>query len=635
MLALQKAIYLYKQNGLKYALYRIRHAIQSKSGLLTVQFPIGKEVTHSITLASWKAQHALQQIADRSRVKVPEESYTQIKACIERLQGGEAQWFHGHWYPFSDTDKWLKNPVSGKHYNAREHWSKISTFTPEEDIKYVWDPARFEYVFPYIQWDALTKEDHGQQVLDTILDFIDHAPMHGGPHYVSCQEIAIRLLHWTVCLNFYKDSPALTQEVFARICTSMLTQATQIEKHIAYARNLVRNNHVLSEAAALFTVGSLFPTYKWSAHWKTLGWKIFEAEIHYQFADDGTYLQHAHNYHRMALRLCTWMICAGNTQNKRFDDHSLRKLDSSLQFLCSCLINKEGSVPNYSSNDGTNLLPFLPTAYSDYTPMLNSLHIALHGKSIFPESDADAGWLGLRTNGTQLRDIPRQGIYSFKDGGFYWMHYKATSTCIRCAPNTHRPAQADNLHVDISIHGINVLRDPGVYQYNANAKYTSYFLGTAGHNTIAVGQLDQMLKGPRFIWYFWSKATAATLQEDSISITFTGTIRAFRHAGRWIYHTREVVFQKNTFQWKITDIIDQPEGILITQYWHPHPVFFDLCTMRAEDANGQALVLQTCDGYFAPTYGVIEPSTDVFFQTHTHMITTYIQLIDTTDQTRV
>lgn len=627
MTAPQKAWELLRNNGVPYALYRSWHKLKEQSGWLRIQFPAGKLVTHNLNLQQWKTDHSALQIGNKSSCQVQPHYAEQIASDTQRILAGEAQWFHGNWYTFTGADRWVKNPVSGYIYSNTTHWSTISSYVPGEDIKYVWDPARFEFIFPVLHHDALHKEDHAAFVLDTILSFIDHARVQEGPHYVSCQEMAIRVMHWCFILHFYRDSPALTDSVFQKICTSILTQTAHIEKHIAYARYLVRNNHVLSEAAALYTVGTYFPAYPDSKKWRARGWQIFADEILFQFEEDGSYLQHAHNYHRMANRLITWMICMGKYNQQEFTTAVKSRIEKSLQFLVAAVIDTNGSVPLYGNNDGSNIFPFAPAPYSDYRPSLNSLSVAVSDTHIYPGFNDDAGWFGLHsTQFTQAQT--KMGIESFTKGGYYWLRDVHAITAIRCHAYKRRPAHADNLHVDITVQGINILRDSGVFQYNTSAAILKYFQGTAGHNTITIGDMDQMLKGGRFIWYYWTKGGDVQLHEDAQSMRFTGTIRAFRQSGRWITHSRQVEYIKQVRKWIITDTIEGNRGLPVHQHWHPHPRFAAFAEISAIDANGNALTPRTQGGYHAALYGVLTETQDIIFTTGTNVIVTTISLIN-------
>ena len=625
MLAIRKGWELIRNNGLPYAIYRTWHKVKEKTGVLRMQFPAGIYIHHSISLQQFKDTHTTLRIARRDLITIQHQHSAEVRIQANRILSGEAQWFHGNWYAFSGTNRWIQNPVTGYQYSNTTHWSKISSYIPGEDIKYVWDPARFEYLFPILHHDVSSNEDHGAYIFDAILSFIEHARIQEGPHYVSCQEMAIRLMHWCVFLQFYRDSQSLTEPIFNTICTSILTQTDHIARHLSYSRMLVRNNHVLSEAAALFTVGTLFPSYVSAASWRKNGWRIFEAEIIYQFESDGSYLQHAHNYHRMANRLITWMIACGEYQKQQFKPETINRIQQSIYFLSAAIVDEAGAVPMYGNNDGSNILPFTPADYADYRPSLNSLSVAVQNTNLFAGCEDDFSWFGLTATSTSTHTL-KPGIELFKQGGYYYMRHQRTITFTRCHAYIKRPAHADNLHTDITYNGINLMRDAGVYQYNTDEDLLKYFQGTAGHNTLSVDGMDQMLKGGRFIWYYWTKGGEADMQEDADTMRFTGTIKAFRQSGKWITHTREIVFYKQAFKWIITDSVSGQQALPITQHWHPHPQFYELATIAAQDATGNAIQPENKPGHFAARYGVLEAVTDIVFTTHSNRIITTIQI---------
>ena len=124
-------------------------------------------------------------------------------------------------------------------------------------------------------------------------------------------------------------------------------------------------------------------------------------------------------------------------------------------------------------------------------------------------------------------------IKEFKNSGYYIFKEADSLTFIRCGIYKDRPFQADNLHLDIWANGENLLRDAGSYKYNTEEAFTKYFAGTASHNTVMLDDFDQMQKGPRFVWYNWTKeATAMT--DESKNIVFDGKILAFGRAGNHI-----------------------------------------------------------------------------------------------------
>lgn len=178
----------------------------------------------------------------------------------------------------------------------------------------------------------------------------------------------------------------------------------------------------------------------------------------------------------------------------------------------------------------------------------------------------------------QLSDISRNlfpaiqkqyGVVSYKKGGYFLFREKDSFTFIRCGQYKDRPAQADNLHVDIWHDGENILLDGGSYKYNASDADLKYFMGTESHNTVMLGTQDQMLKGARFIWYNWTQALRATIDEDENDFTFVGCIKAYTYIHKDIIHKRKIIKKKGCPVWEIEDTIEhKPDNLLCRQLWH-------------------------------------------------------------------
>jgi len=62
------------------------------------------------------------------------------------------------------------------------------------------------------------------------------------------------------------------------------------------------------------------------------------------------------------------------------------------------------------------------------------------------------------------------------------------------------------LHVDLWLNGLNVLRDGGSYRYYDAGGLGKWFQSTAAHNTIEIDGEDQMIPGPRFLWFRWTQS---------------------------------------------------------------------------------------------------------------------------------
>lgn len=85
---------------------------------------------------------------------------------------------------------------------------------------------------------------------------------------------------------------------------------------------------------------------------------------------------------------------------------------------------------------------------------------------------------------------------------------------LRAAQFDHRPAHADQNHLDLWWRGFNITLDPGVYLYNGSPPWNNPLDVTSVHNTVTIDQHDQMSKSGRFLWLDWAQAEVMDTSED-------------------------------------------------------------------------------------------------------------------------
>ena len=90
------------------------------------------------------------------------------------------------------------------------------------------------------------------------------------------------------------------------LAQAVAVHAARIPPTLVYAR-AQNNNHLLSEAAGLYTAGLFLPDHPDARRWRDLGWRWFNHAIQSQVAADGAYMQHSTNYHRLMLQTGLWV----------------------------------------------------------------------------------------------------------------------------------------------------------------------------------------------------------------------------------------------------------------------------------------------------------------------------------------
>ena len=316
----------------------------------------------------------------------------------------------------------------------------------------------------------------------------------------------------------------------------------------------------------------LFPFIPETKKWSKKGRNWLEQELDYQIYEDGTFLQFSMNYNRVLVQLLSIGIAISEKNNQPFSKNVYSKAYKTVNFLFQCMQNENGFLPNYGANDGALFFPLTDSEYRDYRPQLNTLHQLLTGENLFgnKEIQEDSFWVHNNKSSKQYFSKLNQekGTIAFDKGGYYICRTDHSFTFVRCGNHQDRPSHADNLHMDVWVTGTNILRDSGTYKYNTDKEIVDYFTGTKGHNTVCVDNQSQMLKGNRFIWFYWTQSRAAKWTEDNDYFIFNGSISAFRYLNNKVVHNRTIKIAKNRNQWIVKDEVLHLDNYTKKQLWH-------------------------------------------------------------------
>ena len=609
--------------GLRYVAFRVQYALESKLGIHKKRFltnPVNKKF---ISLKTWRDNTPIFFFESREKLNFKTQPSKLLEAKVLKLKQGVFTFFSSTEFNLGKDYDWITNPDTGFKYDILKHWSEIQDLSKEAgDIKYVWEKARFGFLYDVIRYDYHFNQDNSEFIFIEMESFIDKNPINQGPNYKCSQEISLRILNWTFALYFYKNSKSLTEKRFDKIINSIFWQLDHVYKNINFSRIAVRNNHAIAETLMLYLSGFLFPFIPETKKWALKGKKWFTEEAEYQIYEDGTFLQFSMNYHRVVVQLLTWGIQLSKLNNDKLDTVVYERATKSLMFLDDNLNMETGKLPNYGSNDGALFFKLTDADFRDYKSQLDDLRAVLKNEICYNTNSHQ--WYGISDPKKSTINIKNIAIYP--NGGYYLINELKSKTFIRCGAYKDRPAQSDNLHLDIWVDGVNYLLDTGSYKYNTDQKYIDYFNGCEGHNTISVSGYNQMKKGGRFIWYNWIKKAQASLIKDGNKIIFKGQIQAFKELGNSILHTREVVKVENKNFWEIKDTIENILNKEVIQYWHIKPELFEFIQIKSADKNGKLIKPIIENKWMSDYYGVKEKCIQISFKSNTNFILTTIEI---------
>lgn len=566
---LQQIVQLYQNMGCRYFAFRAWYEFRRRSGLLKKQFPVNPELKTYISLQLWRKEAAPFFFESRETLTIKKEKDEHLKQDALRILNGEIQFFSLEWKNLGKDYDWVTNPDTGYRYDINKHWTEIEDLSREAgDIKYTWEKSRFSYLYPIMRYDYHYDEDHSAFVFREMEDWIDKNPINQGPNYKCSQETSLRILNWTFALYFYRNSANLTDELFQKMMHSIYWQIRHVRSNIHFSRISVRNNHAITETLTLYLTSLLYPFLPEADERKRKGKTWFEDEIAYQVYEDGTFLQFSMNYHRVVIQLLTWAIGLAEKNHERYSEVVYERAYKSVDFLYQCQEEGNGWLPNYGSNDGALFFKLSKNDYRDYRPQLDALHQMMTGQKLYAEDYEDKSWYGISLD--KYPAIERKyGCISYPVSGYYLIREQDSLTFIHCGDYKDRPAHADNMHIDVWYKGENVLLDAGSYKYNTTPELTKYFVGSESHNTLMLGESDQMLKGGRFIWFYWPRNAKTVIREADDAFVFEGCVNEFRQLGQHITQLRNIRKIKGQPCWVITDNIEgAPTDLLKRQLWH-------------------------------------------------------------------
>lgn len=600
--------------GPRYVVYRLGHEIKRHLGITKSLFPEFPDNQFFLSLQDWRNGNYYSPVLERSILDFPKLHDEALENDAQRVLNGEVKFFNAEWKNLGPFYDWITNVDSGYQYDTKLHWSQVEDFSLENgDIKYVWEKSRFTYLITVMRYDYHYNEDHSAFVFNEIESWIDANPINMGPNWRCSQEISLRLINWSMLLGFYKHSNNLDPELWEKIQNIIYWSLHHVYHNINFSRIAVRNNHAITETMLLALSHYLFPYIEETRQWSSEGRRWFEQEIHYQIYPDGTFLQFSMNYHRVLIQLLSFALSVASANGEPFSKSVYQRAHKALNFIYQCIQEENGRVPNYGSNDGSLFFPLSTNDYNDYRPQVNHLHWVLTGASLYPNVpllNEDYKWLNF-TSGISALHMPvlikLAGTQSFPDGGYYILRTPDQFTFIRCGRHKDRPAHADNLHLDIWIKGVNVLQDAGTYKYNVESNLANFFTGTGGHNTVALGDYNQMLKGSRFIWYYWSQSLNAYWSENEEAYIFEGNIRAFRYIGKDIEHKRKIIVSKNELKWEVVDELLNTD-LHGKQFWHTP---FDLAHIQI--SNKENIEPEEVVSFESVKYGVKRKNRGIYF----------------------
>lgn len=513
---------LYQKFGLGWILFRLGYALRMRLGILRWQMPAYE--WDARPLSYWLKSDVPSEPADYLRWRnahAPKFFFDGIPSLprdlpwnpqlavdeVEQILAGELRYFEHTPYQIGFPPDWHLDPRTNVRVDAGKHWSQIPDYG-EYDIKFIWEASRFNQVYALVRaYASYPDERYPESFWTLVEDWARKNHPQRGPNWMCGQEMSLRMFAWCFGLYAFKSLPSSTPQRIAKLTQLIAAQADRVYGNIGYAIS-TRGNHAISEAFGLWLAGTLFPELKQAEKYRSMGRRLLEREVEIYIFRDGTYSMYSLNYHRFILHVYFLAMRLGELNQDHFSDALYRSISKSLDFMAQLIEPSSGEMPVYGSNDGALVCPLDTCDFTDYRPTLQAGWFLVHGKCLFEAGawDETVFWLnGEQALRSEKEAGTRQMGDSYPDGGVHILRGEASAAFIRCTDFRERPSHADQLHVDLWMHGQNIACDAGTFLYNGQGLWQNGLAHTRVHNTVTVDGADQMMWLSRFTWGDWAQ----------------------------------------------------------------------------------------------------------------------------------
>ncbi len=548
--------YLLKYLGPRWLIYRCYYAIAHKLRLFERRLPAGSwpgipvhsELSPALTFIPSGFDSAL---ANKLNSLDKDSNYSRsVIVEAEAVLRGEFLLFSHHRKQLGFPPAWHKNAMSGAVYEQSGHWSRISDFGLG-DIKCVWEINRFPWAFSLVRAYARTgNENFAEGFWKLFENWLDENPPNCGVNWKCGQEATFRLIATCFAIRVFSEAKATTAARLAKWRQFVAFTAIRIAGNINYALSQ-NNNHGISECVGLFTAAAILPDLPGSAWFIALAEKELIRQVETLIYEDGAFSQHSTVYHRVVLHDLAWYLAMKKSLGSFADNRLIDAASRALRFMVGITDLETGLAPLHGPNDGASILPLTNCDYLDFRPAI-SLLAGLLGYQVPVSSGAQEEvlhWFSL-ANKQAVKKLPENSLpETVKSGWFIFAGRDSRLFCYAPERFIHRPAQADLLHVDLWWKGLPITLDPGSFSYNSPCQFAGMFCETRVHNTVCVGDSDQLKKVSRFLYLPWPCVKTDWCAERKI---FTATHNAYKENG--VLHTRKIQ-QDGPDRWSIEDTV--------------------------------------------------------------------------------
>jgi hypothetical protein len=489
---------------------------------------------------------------------------------------------------------WRKDYVHGME-SGTQYFRSIPylDFARVGDHKSIWELNRHQHLVILAQAFRFTeKPDYLAEIQSQLTSWLSANPYMRGINWASALEVAFRALSW-VWID-HLAGPSFHDD-FRRIwLTTLYRHGLYLERNLSIYFS--PNTHLLGEAVALHTLGSLYPEFPRAQSWRKIGHQLIEQQMDRQVHSDGSHFEQSSYYHLYALDFFLWFALRAQTSTN-FQE-KLRRMAEYLDALMgSC-----GRLPLIGDDDGGRLFHPYGQRESFGRATLATCGIYFNQPGwIYKPSDLHeqaAWWLGRPALAASSQNqLPRKSSF-FPDTGVAVMTGGAAQIIVKAGG--FGPSSAGHSHSDalsfVCRNGFtDLLIDSGTYTYLADPAWRNQFRGSAAHNTVRIDGKDQAVPAGPFRWINPGSTRVTNWYSNE-----KGDSLATKCVYAGCLHQRQFLFRKPDLLLVVDTVSGPPGDHLVEQFWQigSNPEITDYLYLSAS--------AETVEGWRSTVFGTKE-----------------------------
>lgn len=544
-------------------------------------------------------------------------------------------------------------------------WYEINVRDPSRpgDVKYVWEINRHQHllILGRAYW-ATGDERYAQEFAQEIRSWLKENPLGFGVNWAYNLEISIRAITWIWCINFFLASPYLDDDLLFDMVRCLIYSARRLLSGMSYSEHCMPNNHLIGDAAGLAFIGIFLPELRESVKWRSRGFSILFREIRSQVYPDGVSFEQAVSYHRFVLYfyiLVTRYLSLnqeGGLDLPSVPENVRDRIEKMMEFIL-WIQKPSGRVPIIGDWDNGRAIVLSDEPVNDFRASLST------GAVLFRRSDFKAAsgelseetfWL-LGPESIEIYDnlsveVPPLKTRSFPTGGYFiarsgWGD-RDDYILFKNGPHANH-GHADQLHIEVSSAGVDLLVDTGAYTYNGCVAWRNYFRSTEAHNTVVVDGDSQSIPWRVFRWLKRSRPLNPRTEFGINAAWMSGGHTGYRRLRDPVTHRRDLLYVPHKYI-VILDRFDAKSQHDYEAHFHFSPSMDVLtlgrngCTISTRqggrfsllfpDQEVTASVVNGQDGdrlggWVSPGYGIKVPAPELILRKKASGSTTIMSLI--------